>query len=109
MKTRRQGLLLLLPCAIALLLLFALPQVLMLEASLGRRSAYGGIVHDWGLLNYARALEPLYLKILARSLWLAFATTALSLLVGYPVAYWIALRAPWWLRIRRAGCSSDRR
>ncbi len=94
MRTRRQGLLLLLPCALALLVLFALPQALMLEASLGRRSAYGGIVHEWGLLNYVRALEPLYLKILARSLGLAFATTALSLLVAYPVAYWIALRAP---------------
>jgi spermidine/putrescine transport system permease protein len=94
MTTRRQGVLLLLPCLLALLVLFALPQALMFEASLGRRSAYGGIVHDWGLLNYVRALEPLYLRILARSLGLAFATTALSLLVAYPVAYWIALRAP---------------
>jgi len=94
MTTRRQGVLLLLPCLLALLVLFALPQALMFEASLGRRSAYGGIVHEWGLLNYARALEPLYLRILARSLGLAFATTALSLLVAYPVAYWIALRAP---------------
>jgi len=94
MTTRRQGVLLLLPCLLALLVLFALPQALMFEASLGRRSAYGGIVHDWGLLNYVRALEPLYMRILARSLGLAFATTALSLLVAYPVAYWIALRAP---------------
>ena len=94
MTTRRQGVLLLLPCLLALLVLFALPQALMFEASLGRRSAYGGIVHEWGLLNYVRALEPLYLRILARSLGLAFATTALSLLLAYPVAYWIALRAP---------------
>ncbi len=94
MTTRRQGVLLLLPCLLSLLVLFALPQALMFEASLGRRSAYGGIVHEWGLLNYVRALEPLYLRILARSLGLAFATTALSLLVAYPVAYWIALRAP---------------
>jgi spermidine/putrescine transport system permease protein len=94
MRTRRQGLLLLLPCVLALLVLFALPQALMFEASLGRRSAYGGIVHEWSLLNYLRALEPLYLKILARSLGLALATTVLSLLVAYPVAYWIALRAP---------------
>jgi spermidine/putrescine transport system permease protein len=93
-RTRRQGLLLLLPCALTLLVLFLLPQVLMFEASLGRRSHYGGIVHEWGLANYMRALEPLYLWILARSFWLAFATTLLSLLVGYPVAYWIALKAP---------------
>ncbi len=94
MRTRRQGLLLLLPCALTLVVLFLLPQALMFEASLGRRSHYGGIVHEWGLGNYLRALEPLYLWILARSLWLAFSTTLLCLLVGYPVAYWIALKAP---------------
>ncbi len=94
MRTRRQGLWLLLPCALTLLLLFVLPQILMLEASLGRRSAYGGIVHEPGLANYARALEPVYLWIMARSLWLATATTALCLVVAYPVAYWIALKAP---------------
>jgi spermidine/putrescine transport system permease protein len=94
MRTRRQGVLLLLPCVLALVLLFLLPQLLMLEASLGRRSHLGGIVHEWSLANYARALEPLYLWILARSLGLAFATTVLCLVVAYPVAYWIALKAP---------------
>ncbi len=94
MRTRRQGVWLLLPCALTLLVLFVLPQILMFEASLGRRSAYGGIVHEWGPANYARSLEPVYLWIMGRSLWLAFTTTALCLLVGYPVAYWIALKAP---------------
>jgi spermidine/putrescine transport system permease protein len=93
-KTRRQALLLLLPCAVALLLLFVLPQLLMLAASLGRRSAYGGVVHDLSLANYVRALEPLYLTILGRSFGLAFVTTALCLLMAYPVAYWIGVRAP---------------
>ena len=39
------------------LVLFLLPQVLMFEASLGRRSAYGGVVHEWSLANYVRALR----------------------------------------------------
>jgi spermidine/putrescine transport system permease protein len=64
----------------------------MFEASLGRRDAYGGIVREWSLNNYARALEPLYLVILARSLGLAFLTTVLCLLVAWPMAYWLALR-----------------
>jgi spermidine/putrescine transport system permease protein len=66
----------------------------MFEASLGRRSAYGGIVHLWSLDSYRRALEPLYLAILARSVLLALATTLLCLLLGYPVAYWLGRRAP---------------
>lgn len=94
MNTRRQALLLLLPCAVTLAFLFLLPQLLMFESSLGRRDAYGGIVHQWGPSNYLRALEPIYLVILARSIGLAFVTTALCLLVAWPMAYWLALRVP---------------
>lgn len=94
MRSRRAALLLLLPLAVVLLALFLVPQGLMLETSLGRRSAYGGVIHEWGLGNYRRALEPLYLSILARSVGLAAVTTGLCLLIGYPVAYWLGLRAP---------------
>ena len=91
---RGRGLALLLPAILALGLLFAAPQALMLEASLGRRSAYGGIVHYWSAANYIRAAEPLYVEILGRSLVLALATTAVCLALGYPMAYWLARRVP---------------
>jgi spermidine/putrescine transport system permease protein len=93
-SARRRAWLLLLPCLLVLVVFFGLSQLLMFEASLGRRSPTGGIERAFSLANYARALEPLYLVILARSLALATATTAISLLVAYPVAYWIGLRAP---------------
>lgn len=85
---------LLAPAVGALLALFYLPQVLMLAVSLGRRSSYGGVVRDVSLANYLRALEPLYLNILWRSVLLAAATTLLCLLAAYPVAWWIARVAP---------------
>ena len=95
--TRARALWLLAPALLVLVVLFVVPQALMFEASLGRRSAYGGIVHEWGLLNYGRALEPLYLGILARSFVLAAVTTAVCLLLSYPVAYWLGLKvAPRW-------------
>lgn len=94
MRSRRQALLLLVPCLLVLFLLFALPQVLMFVASLGRRSAFGGVIRDLSPANYVRALEPLYLLILAKSFALAFVTTLLCLVVAYPVAFWIGLRAP---------------
>jgi spermidine/putrescine transport system permease protein len=93
-RARRQALVLLLPLVVALTALFVVPQLLMLEASLGRRSAYGLVVHDWSALNYLRALDPLYLRVLARSLGLATVTTALCLLAGYPMAYWLARVVP---------------
>jgi spermidine/putrescine transport system permease protein len=83
---------LLLPAALALGLLFVVPQALMLEASLGRRSSYGTVIHDWSLANYVRAAEPLYLGILGRSLVLAAVTTLVCLALGYPMAYWLARR-----------------
>lgn len=46
------------------------------------------------LANYERAFDPLYTAIYARSVWLAFATTVLCLLLGYPIAYFIALKVP---------------
>jgi spermidine/putrescine transport system permease protein len=91
---RRQAAWLLLPALLLLVVLFYLPQVLMFAVSLGRRSSYGVVVRDVSLANYLRALEPLYLNILWRSILLAAATTLLCLLVAYPVAWWIARRAP---------------
>jgi len=85
---------LLLPCLALLFGLFVVPQALMFAASLGRRSAFGGVVHEWSVANYLRAMEPLYLRILARSVGLAFFTTVLCLAVAYPVAYWLGVRAP---------------
>ncbi len=94
MRSRGQALVLLAPLAAALVVLFVVPQLVMLEASLGRRSAYGLVIHDWNLLNYLRALDPLYVRVLARSLALAVATTALCFAIGYPMAYWLGVVAP---------------
>ena len=94
MRPRRQALFLLAPLALALLVLFLVPQLLMFEASLGRRSAYGLVIHDWSALNYLRALDPLYVRVILRSLGLAVVTTALCLLAGYPMAYWLARVVP---------------
>jgi spermidine/putrescine transport system permease protein len=93
-EDRRQGVSLLVPGLALLVLLFYLPQLLMLVVSLGRRTAYGGVERSLSLANYLRAVEPLYLAILWRSLVLAAVTTVLCLLVAYPVAWWIARRAP---------------
>ena len=97
MSTRRQGLWLLLPGMLALGVLFYLPQALMFAVSLGRRSPHGTVVYEPGPENYLRALEPLYLWILWRSLLLAAATTIICLLVAYPTAWWLGRRvAPRW-------------
>ena len=96
MRTRRQAVLLLLPCLAVLVGLFVVPQALMFVASLWQRSAYGGLVRAWTLSNYVRAVEPLYVWILARSLALASPRRCCACR-GWPVAYWLGLRvSPRW-------------
>jgi spermidine/putrescine transport system permease protein len=54
----------------------------------------GFIVHSWNLQNY-RVLftNPLYLSVFLRTLRIAAAVTLSSLLLGYPLAYYLSFRA----------------
>src|SRR5688572_30680317 len=94
MSTRARALLLLVPLFVTLGVLFLAPQVVMFLASLGSRTAYGGVARDFSGLAYLRAFDTVYVRILLRSLTLAGATTLVCLVLGYPVAWWIARRAP---------------
>lgn len=79
----------------------AVPMFVVFLYSFRLRGTYGGFapVEDWGahltslafVKNYLDALSLDYLLIFWRSLWIATATTVLCLLVGYPLAYWLAL------------------
>lgn len=63
--------------------------------SLMERGLYGGVEPGLSLQSYARFFDPLYLRILARTVWLAALTTALCAGIGYPVAYAIAGAGRW--------------
>jgi spermidine/putrescine transport system permease protein len=71
--------------------LFVLPLFYLFGVSFAARSPYGTIEWVLNLRNYARAFQPLYLEIYWRSLRMALLTTALCVLLAYPVAYKIAL------------------
>lgn len=79
-----------LPALIWLLVLIAIPLAFVFVLSLARRDHSGGIEWALGLSNYLRALDPLYLWIYWRSLLLALATTLICLVLGFPVAHFIA-------------------
>lgn len=89
----RSAFLLISPTWLVLGLLFLAPLAIMFWLSLQRSGLYGAILPGPVLANYARSFEPGYVAIYARSLWIAFATTAICLAVSYPVAYYIALKA----------------
>jgi spermidine/putrescine transport system permease protein len=70
------------------------PLAVMVAFSLARRGVYGSVEWVLGLRNYLHATDPVYLSIFWRSVRVALVTTVLCLLVGYPAAYAIALKAP---------------
>ena len=89
--------------SLAVLVTFLLlPLLIMLLYSFAQRGTYGGLkpIEDLGqyfrsfdwISNYVRSLEPIYLEIYFRSLWMATVTTVLCLLIGYPMAYFISIR-----------------
>jgi spermidine/putrescine transport system permease protein len=54
----------------------------------------GFIVRDWTLQNYAKLFQnPIYAQVLFRSMRIAAGVTVLSLLLGYPVAYYMSFHA----------------
>jgi len=90
-RDRTRDAVLLVPGLAWLLLFFAVPLAIIFVVSLGHRDQYGGVLFDRiGLENYLRALEPDFLPTVANSLKYAFATTFFSIVIAYPIAYWIS-------------------
>ena len=86
----RRSALFTLPMALLAVLLVALPLIYVLGTSLvesGQSFSFGAA---FTLDNYRRLLRADYLMVFLGSLKLAFLTTLVSLLVGYPFAYCMA-------------------
>jgi len=88
---RFSGRLLAAPAWVWMGVFFLVPLGIIAVYSLLSKGDYGGVALPVTLSNYARCLDPLYLRILARSAWMAALATALAAAAGYPLAYFIAL------------------
>jgi spermidine/putrescine transport system permease protein len=88
-----QGLTLIAPANAYLIIFMVVPLIMVGVLSFLSRGDYGQVEFRFNLSNYARLLDPLYGRILLYSLGVGVATTVLSLIIGYPLAYYIA-RAP---------------
>jgi spermidine/putrescine transport system permease protein len=86
---------LLTPGLLWLALFFAAPLAVLLGYSVMHRGTYGGVAPGFTVEHYQRFLDPLYLAVAWRTLWISLAATGLSLLLGYPVAYVIARSGRW--------------
>lgn len=93
-NVRLRVLALIAPSLVWLVVFFLIPLLIVIAMSFGERGTYGGVEWVFNLDNYVRLTDPLYVRIFARSLAIAAITTLLTLLIGYPLAFWIASKPP---------------
>jgi spermidine/putrescine transport system permease protein len=98
-KLIRRGLWFLSPGILWILLFLVLPGIALVAASFATRSDIGGIEWTFTIDNYKRfagyglfGWSADYLRILWRSVSMAFVTTALCVAIAYPLTFFIARR-----------------
>lgn len=90
--------LLLAPGAAFLALFFLVPLYYLLNTSLQTGSVDVGYAFTWAWENYSDSVVQ-YKDQFLRSLWYAAIATGIALVVGYPLAYWIAFRGGRWKNV----------
>jgi spermidine/putrescine transport system permease protein len=69
-----------------LIVFFLAPLAIVWAYSFGQNNGLTDISITGTFSNYGKALEPLYLKIFLKSVWVAGLTTFLCVVIGFPVA-----------------------
>ena len=96
MKNRKSNWALLAPMYVFTILFVALPILYMFLLSFLTRAEVWGVDFTFTLDNYKRIGEPLYLNTFVESLKLAFLSTLLVMLIGYPYGYFMARMSAVW-------------
>jgi spermidine/putrescine transport system permease protein len=90
------------PAAALMTLTLVVPSAIICVYSVLTRGAYGGVEGPFTLENFGRLADPLYAMIILRSFWIAGIATALCLVLGFPLALFIARsgsRKNFWLAL----------
>ena len=78
------------PITIWSLLFIILPIVLLAFMSFMTKGPLGRVVYEFTLDNYKEMFKPVYFTVIKQSLVIALWTTVLTVLLGYPLASFIA-------------------
>ena len=80
------------PLMVWSIIFILIPIVYLFFMSFMTKGALGGVKYVPTLVNYIDILEPVYFKIVKSSIVVAGSTTIITILLGYPLAYYIASR-----------------
>ncbi len=96
-KLLKRGLFFLVPGMLWLTLFLVLPGLILVLVSFAGRGDYGNLVWEFSFDNYTRLMgyglfgwTLDYVYILLRSVWVALVTTGLSVVLSYPLCFYIA-------------------
>ena len=88
-------LVLLLPATVLFVVFFLFPLGVLVANSFHDYSRLAGIIPEFTLKNYVRILsDSYYLEIALRTMRLAFMTSIVTLLIGYPIALYLTVATP---------------
>jgi spermidine/putrescine transport system permease protein len=76
--------------AVWLAFFFVMPLFIIFVYSFFERGVYGEIIYTFTIENYIRSIDPLYAMTLWRSVYISVITTVICLVLGYPLAFYIA-------------------
>ena len=79
-----------LPAALWYALFFLAPLAIMALFSVSERVGYSEVAYNLNLDNFSDLIDPLYGKVFLRTIELAAVGTLMTLLIGFPLAYYIA-------------------
>ena len=85
-----------LPATFWLTVFFIMPLGLIWIMSFGEKTSLVDVEITGTLDNYIRTFDAVYLKILWKSIWFSVLSTALCLLIAYPIAFGICFSPPKW-------------
>jgi len=78
------------PSFIYYVIFFLGPMAILVAFSLATQQGFGGLSYGFNIAQYRLIFSSFYLDIFGRTLLMAGLGTLLTVLVGYPVAYWMA-------------------
>jgi spermidine/putrescine transport system permease protein len=90
------------PGTLWLMLFFVVPLGILFIMSFGGKAIINGemsiteYAYFTGFQNYIRSLEPLYLTIMWKSIWVSALATVLCLITAYPIAFGICFAPTKW-------------
>ncbi len=82
------------PPAFWLLLFFVVPMLIVIGYSFSSGGDSLSLLKGFSLENYKNVFQDLYFRIFLKSFWYALVTTIITLLIAFPIAYYMSFASP---------------